>query len=79
MPARLILLLLVLLLFLVVPSAGTLVTEWFWFNEVDYSDIFIRTLTTKASVGGFVFLVARAGTFARGARSAAQCVVINAL
>ena len=58
MPARLILLLLVLLLFMVVPSAMELLTEWFWFNEVDYAGLFVRTLTTKASVGGMVFLVA---------------------
>ena len=58
MPARLIFLLPVLVLFTVVPSAVALLTEWFWFNEVDYAGIFIRTLTTKASVGGMVFLVA---------------------
>ena len=58
MPARLIFLLLVLLLFMVVPSAVELLTEWFWFGEVDYTGIFVRTLTTKASVGGIVFLVA---------------------
>jgi len=58
MPARLIFLLLVLLLFLVVPSAVRLLTEWFWFGEVDYTDIFIQTLTAKAGVGGVVFLVA---------------------
>ena len=58
MPARIIFLLLVLLLFLVVPSAVRLLTEWFWFGEVDYTGIFIRTLTAKASVGGVVFLVA---------------------
>ena len=59
MPARLIFLLVVLLLFLVVvPSAVELLTEWFWFGEVDYTGIFVRMLTTKASVGGMVFLVA---------------------
>ncbi len=59
MPARLIFLLVVLLLFLVVvPSAVELLTEWFWFGEVDYTGIFVRTLTTKASVGGLVFLIA---------------------
>ena len=58
MPARLIFLLLILLLFMLVPSAVDLLTEWFWFNEVDYSGIFVRTLTTRASVGGIVFLVA---------------------
>ena len=58
MPARLIFLLPVLLLFMVVPSAVALLTEWFWFGEVGYTGIFVRTLTTKASVGGLVFLVA---------------------
>ena len=58
MPARLIFLLLVLLLFMMIPSAVKLLTEWFWFGEVDYTGIFVRTLTTKASVGGLVFLVA---------------------
>ena len=58
MPKRLIFVLLVLLLFMVVPSAVTLLTEWFWFTEVGYTGIFVRTLTTKAGVGGMVFLVA---------------------
>ena len=58
MPARLVFLLVVLLLFMVVPSAVDLLTEWFWFGEVDYTGIFVRTLTAKASVGGLVFLVA---------------------
>ena len=58
MPARLIFLLLVLLLFMVIPSVVELVTEWFWFGEVGYTGIFVRTLTTRASVGGLVFLVA---------------------
>ena len=60
MPARLVLLLVVLLLFTVIPSVVELLTEWFWFGEVDYRSIFVRTLTTKASVGGLVFLVALA-------------------
>ncbi|HIF22822.1 MAG TPA: hypothetical protein EYQ27_13180, partial [Gemmatimonadetes bacterium] len=58
MPARFIFLLVFLLLFMVVPSAVDLLTEWFWFGEVAYTDIFIRTLTAKATVGGLVFLVA---------------------
>ena len=58
MPARLIFLLPVLLLFLVVPSAVRLLTEWFWFGEVEYTGIFIRTLTAKAGVGTVVFLAA---------------------
>ncbi|MDP6580998.1 MAG: UPF0182 family protein, partial [Vicinamibacterales bacterium] len=58
MPARLLVLIPVLLLFMVVPSAVQLATEWFWFTEVDYTGIFIRSLTAKASLGGFVFLAA---------------------
>ena len=42
---------------LVMPAVG-LLTEWLWFQEVDYTGIFIRTLATKASLGGVVFLVA---------------------
>ena len=60
MPARLVVLLVVLLLFMVIPSAVELLTEWFWFGEVDYTGIFVRTLTAKAGVGGVVFLVAMA-------------------
>ncbi len=58
MPTRFIFLLVFLLLFMVVPSAVDLLTEWFWFGEVAYTDIFIRTLTAKATMGGLVFLVA---------------------
>ena len=63
MPARLIALLVVLLLFMVVPSAVDLLTEWFWFNEVGYTGIFVRTLTTKATVGAVVFAIAFIGLF----------------
>ena len=61
MPARFVILLVVLLLFTVIPSALGLITEWFWFTEVDYTGIFFTTLTTKATLGGLVFLVALAG------------------
>ena len=60
MSARLVVLLVVLLLFMVIPSAVDLLTEWFWFGEVDYQGIFVRTLTAKAALGGVVFLVAMA-------------------
>lgn len=60
MSARLVVLLVVLLLFMVIPSAVDLLTEWFWFGEVDYQGIFVRTLTAKAALGGVVFLVALA-------------------
>ena len=58
MPARLVFLLGALLLFMVVPSAVELLSEWLWFNEVGYTGIFTRTLTAKAAAGGLVFLVA---------------------
>ena len=58
MPARLVYLLGALLLFMVVPSAVDLLTEWFWFNEVGYTGVFVRSLTAKATIGGLVFLVA---------------------
>ena len=61
MPARFVILLVVLLLFTIIPSAVRLITEWFWFTEVDYTGIFFTTLTTKATLGGSVFLVALAG------------------
>ena len=61
MPARFVILLVVLLLFTVIPSAVDLLTEWFWFAEVDYTGIFFTTLTTKATLGVLVFLVALAG------------------
>ena len=58
MPTRLIFLLVVLFLFMVLAPAVDLLTEWFWFQQVDYTGVFVRTVTTKASLGGFVFLVA---------------------
>ncbi|MEE2637773.1 MAG: UPF0182 family protein [Acidobacteriota bacterium] len=61
MPARLVFLLVVLLLFTVVPSAVALLKEWLWFNELDYTGIFIRSLTAKALFGGTVFLLAFLG------------------
>ena len=56
MPARLIFLLGVLFVFMVVPSAVNLLTEWFWFGEVGYTAVFIRTLTARATLGALVLL-----------------------
>ena len=61
MPARLVFLLVLLSAFMVVPSALDLLSEWLWFNEVQYTDIFLRTLSTKVTLGGAVFLLAFAG------------------
>ncbi|MBM61770.1 MAG: membrane protein [Acidobacteria bacterium] len=60
MPARLIFLFVVLLLFTVIPSAVELLTEWFWFIEVEYTDIFLRTLIAKTTLGALVFIAALA-------------------
>ena len=61
MPARLVFLLVLLSAFMVVPSALDLLSEWLWFNEVEYTGIFTRTLGTKVTLGGVVFLLAFAG------------------
>ena len=61
MPARLVFLLVLLSAFMVVPSALELFTEWLWFNEVEYTGIFLRTLSTKVTLGAVVFLLAFAG------------------
>ena len=61
MPARLVFLLILLSAFMVVPSALDLLTEWLWFNEVEYTGIFMRTLGTKVTLGAVVFLLAFAG------------------
>ena len=58
MPVKFIFLAAFLLLFLVVPSAVDLLTEWYWFDEVAFTSIFIRTLTAKAILGGVVALAA---------------------
>ena len=61
MPARLVFLLVLLSAFMVVPSALDLLTEWLWFNEVEYTGIFMRTLGTKVTLGAVAFLLAFAG------------------
>ena len=63
MPARLIAVLVVLFLFMVVTPVVDLLTEWFWFGEVDYRGVFLRTLTARATVGGVMFLVAIVALF----------------
>ena len=58
MPVKFLFLAAFLLLFMVVPSAVHLLTEWYWFDEVAFTSIFIRTLTAKAILGGVVALAA---------------------
>ena len=61
MPARLVFLLVLLSAFMVVPSALDLLSEWLWFNEVEYTGIFMRTLGARVTLGAVVFLLAFAG------------------
>ena len=61
MPARLVLLLVLLSALMVVPSALDLFSEWLWFNEVEYTGIFLRTLSARVTLGAVVFLLAFAG------------------
>ncbi len=58
MPTRFIFLLVFVVLFIVVPAGVELLTAWFWFDEVNFTDIFIRSLSAKAVMGAVVFLVA---------------------
>ena len=47
----------VLLLVLSVPSLAELYTEWLWFGETGYQQIFRQSLVTKILLGGAVFLL----------------------
>ena len=47
----------VLLLVLSVPSLSELYTEWLWFGETGYQQIFRQSLVTKILLGGAAFLL----------------------
>jgi uncharacterized membrane protein (UPF0182 family) len=44
--------------FFVVPNLVMLYTDWLWFGEVGYQDVFLRTLTTRATLALIVFVLA---------------------
>jgi hypothetical protein len=44
----------------VAPWLVTLYTDWLWFREVGYEQVFLRILSARATLGGVVFLVALA-------------------
>ena len=46
------------LLFLVVPSFAGFYTNWLWFEQVGFDQVFIRTLVSKVILGGVVFAIA---------------------
>ena len=58
MPARLSFALVLLALFVMLPSTADLYTEWLWFGEVGYQGVFLKSLTARALVGIAAFLVA---------------------
>lgn len=46
------------LLFLVVPSFAGFYTDWIWFQQVGFDQLFTRTLSSKLILGGAVFAIA---------------------
>ncbi|HIN18936.1 MAG TPA: hypothetical protein EYM68_13715, partial [Gammaproteobacteria bacterium] len=46
------------LLFLVVPSFAGFYTDWVWFEQVGFDQVFIRSLASKVILGGVVFAIA---------------------
>jgi len=46
------------LIFLVVPSFAGFYTDWIWFKQVGFDQLFIRTLSSKLILGGAVFAIA---------------------
>ncbi len=46
------------LLFLVVPFFAGFYTDWIWFQQVGFDQLFIRTLSSKLILGGAVFAIA---------------------
>ena len=63
MRTKLSLALLVLVLFVMLPSMAELYTEWIWFGEVDYQGLFMKSLIARGLVGIVSFLVAFAFLF----------------
>ena len=58
MRARIPLILAGFLLLLVLPAFAEFYTEWLWFGETGYQQIFLRSLTTKVLLGAGVFAAA---------------------
>lgn len=51
------LLVVLIALFVLLPSFATLYTDWLWFGEVGYQQIFLRTLGTRFALGAVAFAV----------------------
>ena len=50
--------LIAILLFVALPSLADLYTEWLWFGEVGYQNVFLKSLVTKGLVGSIAFALA---------------------
>ena len=48
---------LLVLLVVGVPALVDFYTDWLWFGETGYRQVFLRSLTTKAALGGIVFVL----------------------
>lgn len=57
-PSWLILLGLLLLILLLWPGGAGFYSEWLWFNQLGYENVFTTTLRTKAWLGGIALLIA---------------------
>jgi uncharacterized membrane protein (UPF0182 family) len=47
-----------ILLVVIVPATVTFYTDWLWFGETGYQDVFVRTLTAQGMLGGAAGVVA---------------------
>jgi uncharacterized membrane protein (UPF0182 family) len=50
--------------FFVLPSSTTLFTDWLWFGEVGYRQVFLTSMWARFAIGGAVFVVALVWLFA---------------
>jgi uncharacterized membrane protein (UPF0182 family) len=53
----------VILLFFVLPSFATLYTDWLWFVETGFEQVFLRTMSARIELGVVVFLIVFAVLF----------------
>ena len=62
-PLRFALLFLVMLVFVAVPSTAGYYTDWLWFSEVGYQQVFTTSITAQLLLGALVFVVAAVWLF----------------
>ena len=64
MRLRLFLIIAFVLVFFVLPSSTTLFTDWLWFGEVGYRQVFLTSMWARFAIGGVVFVIALVWLFA---------------